>query len=178
MPSYRSARQNPEPSFFQRVAGTLGLGSDPGDGRPAEDVSEWLDMTLKEAYGLAEIPRDDDGDIPITYGSTEVFIRHGDPDSPFLEIFAPLLHDFRMSPDVYEAVNSISRQVPMAKAVVTDDNKQILLCADLLLIELSPDELMFTIEHIGEAADRFDTILHKRFGGEMVRDDDADEIDV
>ena len=108
MPNYRFPRETPQPSFLQRVAGTLGLGNEPADNPPAEDVNEWLDATLKEAYGLTEIPRDEDGDIPITCGSTEVFIRQADSESPFLQIFAPLLFDLTMSPNAYEAVNSIT----------------------------------------------------------------------
>ena len=82
-----------------------------------------------------------------------------------------------MSSEVYEAVNSINRQVAIAKAVVTEDKRQILLLAELMLIDLSPDELLFAIEEVGEAADHFDTILQKRFGGETMQDDDDDEID-
>ena len=75
MSNFRAAR-NVEPSFFDRVASTLGLGGASTAEGPTEDVNEWLDVTLKKVLGFTEIERDDDGDgdIPITYGSTVVFI--------------------------------------------------------------------------------------------------------
>ncbi|MGA5541268.1 T3SS (YopN, CesT) and YbjN peptide-binding chaperone 1 [Mycobacterium sp. NPDC051198] len=94
-------------------------------------------------------------------------------------MFAPLLADFTLTADVYEAVNSINSQVPMAKAVVVDDDKQIVLSAQLPVVgTLSADELMLVIEVVAEAADHFDSLLQKRFGGTTMLDDDGDEFDV
>jgi hypothetical protein len=157
----------------------LGLSDDHAEAPSTEDLDAWLESALKEAFGLFEIERDEDGDIPLPYGSSVVFIRHSDAESPFLEIFAPLLHGFTMSPEVYEAANSINAQVPLAKAIVDADSKQIVLTAELPLIDrLSSDDLVLCIELVSDAADRFDTLLQKRFGGNMMLEDDDDEIEV
>lgn len=166
-----------EPSFLQRVAGAVGLGDSP-ENAVNDDLDGWLDRTLKDELGL-KVQRDPDGDIPIPYGSAVVFIRKHDPESPFLQIFAPLLEGFTMSPEVYEAVNAINMRVTMAKAVVDADEKQILLTAFLPVIgTVSPDELMLTIELVAEAADHFDSLLQRRFGGKTMLDDEGDEFDV
>lgn len=166
------------PSFVKQIADRLGLGGN-GGARTTDDLDAWLKATLEQLLGVTDIQRDEDGDIPIPYGSAVLFIRHGDPEAPFLEIFAPLLGEFTMSPDVYEAVNSINAQVPMAKAVVDSDNKQIVLSAELPLVgTLSPDDLMLAVELVADAADHFDTLLQKRFGGNTMLDDDGDSIDV
>jgi hypothetical protein len=106
-----------------------------------------------------------------------LFIRPHEKDSPFLQIFAPLLRDFRFSPAVYEAVNAINVQIPMAKvAVVRDD--LIMLSSHLLTNTLSPTELLLAIDLLSSIADQFDTMLQKRFGGETMLSDDDDAIDV
>lgn len=174
--TFRSGRNN-EPSFLQRLAGTVRLGGGQQD-NSTDDLDQWLERTLKDALGF-KVQRDEDGDIAIPYGSVVVFVCQSDPESPFLEVFAPLLEEFHLSPEVYEAVNSINSQVSMAKAVVHADEKVITLSAELPLVgPLSADELMMTIELVAEAADHFDSLLQKRFGGKTTLDDDDGEFDV
>ena len=84
-----------------------------------------------------------------------------------------------MRPEVYEAVNSINLQVPLAKAIVETDSNQIILAVDLFLFDdLSPDHLMAAIDLIADRADYYDSRLQKRFGGKTMLDDDEDELDV
>jgi len=143
------------------------------------DLNDWVVATLKEAFGLSEVLRDSDGDIPIPRGSSVVYIRPHDGKSPFLQIFSPLLHGFRMSPEVYEAVNAINMKVPMAKAVVSGDGTSVFMDVQLLTGSLSAMEFLFAIDLIMGAADHFDTLLQKRFGGDtQMTDDDDDSIDV
>lgn len=67
----------------------------------------------------------------------------------------------------------------MAKAVVIEDEMQIVLSADLPVVgTLSSDELMLVIEIVANAADHFDSLLQKRFGGTTMIEDDGDEFDV
>ena len=103
-----------------------------------------------------------------------------DSELPLIRVFAPLLEDFTMRPEVYEAVNSINRQTPFAKAIVDAEIGQIVLAADLFVFDqMSSEQLMATIELVGENADHFDTMLQKRFGGTtMFDDDDSGEFDV
>jgi hypothetical protein len=161
------------------VAGTLGLGGEADSTASTDDLDTWLADTLKKAFDLRQVERDEDGDLFLTCGSSVLFFKQTDPEAPFLTIFAPLLLDFKMSDDVYEAVNSINTQVPMAKATVDADSTQIVLSIDLPLIDtLSPEDLVLAVEVVSEAADHFDTLLQKRFGGSTMLDDDDDEIDV
>lgn len=163
-------------SFFDRVAGVFG--SQDGSTRN-QKLDEWLEETLKREFKVDSIERDADGDIPIPCGSAVAFVRAFDEDPSRIHIFAPLLGDFTMRPEVYEAVNSINLQVPLAKAVVDTESNQIILAADLFIFdELSPDQLMATIELIADQADYYDSRLQKRFGGTTMLDDDEDELDV
>lgn len=163
-------------SFFDRVAGMFGSEDKPARSRK---LDEWLEETLKRELKVDSIERDDDGDIPIPCGSAVAFVRAYDEEPSRIHIFAPLLGDFAMRPEVYEAVNSINLQVPLAKAVVETDSNQIILAVDLFLFdELSPDHLMAAIDLIADRADYYDSRLQKRFGGKTMLDDDEDELDV
>jgi len=143
-----------------------------------KDFAGWVDAVLKDQLGIAEVYRDDDGDIPIPRGSAVVFIRILDKDSPFLEVFSPLIRGFEVSPDVFEAVNAINMQMPMAKATVFADSKEIVLSAHVLIDTLSTKELMFTLDMVSNAADHFDTLLQKRFGGTTLLQDSDGAIQV
>jgi hypothetical protein len=161
----------------------FGLFGGSKDEAPRNDqLDRWIEDTLKRELKLDQIERDDDGDIPVAWGSAVVFVSTIGVDSelPLIRVLAPLLEDFTMKPEVYEAINSINRQIPFGKAMVDPEIQQIVLAADLFVFDqMSPEQLMATIELIGENADHFDTMLQKRFGGTtMMDDDDANEFDV
>lgn len=148
----------------------------------SDQLDSWIEDTLKRELKVDKIERDGDGDIPIQCGSAMVFVQTVGVDSelPLIRVFSPLLEEFAMRPEVYESLNSINQQTPFAKAVVDPAIPQIELAAELFVFEqLSSEQLMATIELIGEYADRFDTMLQKRFGGATMFDDDEDgEFDV
>lgn len=160
-------------SLFNRVFGS-------GDDKRTGKLDTWLEETLKRELKVDSLERDEDGDIVLTHGSAAIFITVFDEENPCITIFAPLLEDFAMRPEVYEAVNAINRKTPFAKAVVEPDAPQIVLSAELHIFdELSVDQLMATVELIAERADHFDTRLQKRFGGKTwFADGDDDEFDV
>lgn len=143
----------------------------------SDQLDHWIEDTLKRELKLDEIERDDDGDIPLDCGSTVVYVRTLDVDSdlPLIRVFAPLLAKFTMKPEVYEALNAINRKTMLAKATVDPAIPQILLSADIFVFgEMSPWQLMSTIQLVGENADQYDTMLQKRFGGTTMFDDDDD----
>ena len=160
-------------SFFDRVFGSSGDNS-------ANQLDEWLESTLKRELKLDKIERDDDGDIVLVSGSAVVYVTTSDDETPWIGVFSPLLEDFAMRPEVYEAVNAINRNTPFAKATVDPDGPQIVLSAELHIFDgLSSEQLMATIDLIADRADHYDTRLQKRFGGQtMLDDDDGDEFDV
>jgi hypothetical protein len=161
----------------------FGLFGGSKDDAPRNDqLDRWLEDTLKRELEVDEIVRDEDGDIPVRWGSAMVYVSvmGVGTELPLIRVFAPLLEDFTVKPDVYEAVNSINRQIPFAKAIVDPEIGQIVLAADLFVFDqMSSEQLMATIELVGENADHFDTMLQKRFGGTtMFEDDDAGAFNV
>ena len=161
----------------------FGLFGGSKDDAPRNDqLDHWLEDTLKRELEVEEIVRDEDGDIPVRWGSAMVYVSvmGVGTELPLIRVFAPLLEDFTIKPEVFEAVNSINRQIPFAKAIVDPEIGQILLAADLFVFDqMSSEQLMATIELVGENADHFDTMLQKRFGGTtMFEDDDAGAFNV
>lgn len=148
-----------------------------GAGEFAE-LDDWIEAVLKDQFGLDEIRRDSDGDIPLPRGSSVLFVRPHETDSPFLEIFAPLLHGVDLTPEIYEAVNALNLRVPMAKALVVPDSRSVVLTASLLADTLSARELTYALRLVSDAADHFDSILQKRFGGDTMMAEQSEAIDV
>lgn len=168
--------------FAPRIQSTPLLGRIFGSGgeNRTSELDKWLEDTLKREFKVDEIARDEDGDIPIPHGSAVVYVHAADDNPPRIEIFSPLLEDFTMRPEVFAAVNSINRKTPFAKAYVDPDNAQIVLTAELYVFdELSPEQLMATIDLVADRADHYDSLLQKRFGGKTMLDDsEDDEFDV
>jgi len=161
----------------------FGLFGGSKDDAPRNDqLDHWLEDTLARELEVDEIVRDEDGDIPVRWGSAMVYVSvmGVGTELQVIRVFAPLLKDFTVKPEVYEAVNSINRQIPFAKAIVDPEIGQIVLAADLFVFDqMSSEQLMATIELVGENADHFDTMLQKRFGGTtMFEDDDAGAFNV
>jgi Putative bacterial sensory transduction regulator len=154
-----------------RLSAPESLLADVADVPPESDkLGEWLEATLKNELGLATVERDEDGDIPVMCDEAVVYVRQGEPESTFLTVAALLLEDFLMAPELFEAVNAINVQMPMAKTVVDVDRQQIVVSVDLPVIDtLSPHDLMLAIETVADAVDYYGTLLQNRFGGATAR---------
>lgn len=178
-PAARRINSTPESPPQSPPSTDAGGGSTaPAPAGAPSDFPSWVEAVLKDQLGLKEVYRDEDGDIPIPRGSAVAFIRTFDKDSPFLEIFSPLVRDLEITPDVYEAVNAINAQLAMAKATAFSESKQIILSVHVLIDTLSVKELMFALDWVSSAADHFDTLLQKRFGGTTLLKDDDGAIEV
>jgi type III secretion system-like peptide-binding chaperone len=162
-------RLRPSESLLEHIAEQIDF-ADAVASEP-DQLGEWLEKTLTSELGLATITRDEDDDIPISLGGPVVYVRQGGPGSSFVTVLALLLEDFDVSPCVYEAVNVINLEVPMAKTVVDADIRQIVMSIELPVIDsLSPDDLMLAVETVSDWAEYFDTLLQSRFGGATSRD--------
>lgn len=136
-----------------------------------DDLGRWLEATLKDKLGLDAIHRDADGDIPVSLGGPTVYVRQGEPGSEFVTVLALLLEDFGVTQFLFQAVNVINVETPMAKTVVDLDDRQIVMSVKLPVIDsLSPEDLMLAIETVSDWAEYWDTLLQASFGGATTRD--------
>jgi hypothetical protein len=162
-------RLSPPESLLAHIADQIDFTGAVASG--PDDLGEWLETTLKTELGLVTITRDEDDDIPISLGGPVVYVRQGVPGSSFVTVLALLLEDFEVSPCVYEAINAINLEVPMAKTVVDADLRQIVMSVELPVIDtLCADDLMLAVETVSDWAEYFDSLLQSRFGGATARD--------
>jgi hypothetical protein len=128
-----------------------------------------LDVTLAEVFG-EEVIRDADGDIPVRYGSTLVFVR-GDQEDNLLRVFSPIVREMPPDPAAFDAVNQINLQLPMGKAVVVEDGTGIVVDVTIPADSLSKESVRHVLDYVTEVGDYFDTILVDRFGGKTMLED-------
>lgn len=146
--------------LLERIPDTIDFGSDEEHG--CRDLGEWLERTLRKELGLVCVARDDDGVIPVPLGDNVVYVTEGDADAEFLTVSALLAEGFVPSFEVYEAVNAINSDTPMAKTVVTGD--QIVTTVHLPVIDtLSAADLVLALDIVGGVVERFAGRLQSRF---------------
>jgi len=162
-------------NMLGRRGGTKKAGARGQHSEECLTLDDFVSEAIKTGFKLKDVRHDEDGDIPIGYGSTVVYVRPHEEDSPFLYMWAPLLREFDVSPAVYEAINAINGEMPFARVILSDDPKIISLEVWLLVDSLSRDEVMFAVEFVGDAADHFDTLLQQRFGGYLADEDFDDD---
>lgn len=128
---------------------------------PAE-LYDALAATLRHVLTDATVHRDDDGDVPIRWGSTAVYARvlQG---APVIRFFAPVLTDLTPSPALLDAVNDINRQYLMISALW--DGHALVLTVDVPGRPYVGSHVLQALEVLGTAADDLDDELQARFGG-------------
>lgn len=139
-------------------------------------LDEFVAEALKSELKLKDIRRDSDGDIPIWFGSSVIFVSSHEEDSPFLSVWSTLLHDVEVTPGLYEAVNAVNANLEFAKLFIDEENRNIVMEAWLIVMGLlNREQIAFAVEYLGDAADHFDTLLQQRFGGYLASEDVDDD---
>lgn len=147
--------------LLERIPDAIDAGTD--EAEACRHLGRWLELTLRVEFGLACIARDDSGDIPVPLGDNVIHVQQGDGDAEFVTVWARLLDDVVLTSEVYEAVNAINVQTPLAKTVIADN--RIVTSVDLEVVDtLSPRDLVLAIEIVGRVAEQFGHRLQSRFG--------------
>jgi hypothetical protein len=148
--------------------------SDASDG-PKASLKEFVDETLMAFLGTSEINRDDDGDIPIRFGSAMVYVRVDEAtDRPSRVLFiCPLVSGIPKSPELFESLNEINLQLQLGRVVLSEG--RVTLEAELVADTMSPPELNWALDLVANASDYFDSKLVARFGGTASFDEEAED---
>ena len=126
---------------------------------------ELVDQVARAVAGLIgdeHIVYDNDGDIPIRFGTAQVYVR-ARQDQPIVEVFSILLGNVSQTSTLMDAVNDLNRRFPFTTAV-WQENVLILRRA----VPGSPfvsSHLMEAIAAVGHISDEIDEPLQARFGG-------------
>ena len=129
--------------------------------KPHQILSSVLEM-LQRVSGNPELSFDDDGDIPLRYGSTMVFVQaFGDP--PVIRVSSPVLRQVAGGADVDGAVAQLNRDSVFIKWVAAEGT--LYASIDLFGSPLQLDHVLNACGVVGGAADDLDEQLQERLGG-------------
>lgn len=145
---------------------TLRLQETPRDsGPPATeeiDVPATVLDIVRAMTGRDDLSRDQDGDVPLGYRDSVVFVRvFGQP--PLVRIFSPVVEDLDASPALHQAVAELNRQAELVRWLV--DGNAVVVLLDLFGEPLTPQHLVEGCRVIGEVASTTQDRLQAEFGG-------------
>jgi hypothetical protein len=128
----------------------------------AEELREAVVEALRSFTDLEDPTVDEDGDIPLRYGSALIILRVDD-EAPFVGLVSPLLTGVPTSPEVHEALNELTRshrQVRFYHATGT-----VHAAMDLIADPFVPDHLGSALAVMGTLCDETGRELQHRLGG-------------
>ena len=148
------------------------------EGNPVEHFRQWLLKNLKELDEEKHIEPDDDGDIPVDFGSARTYVSpRNNPLSA--DIYSILLENVSESPELLTAINKINCETPFIKVKYLVEEKQITLHHEVMAEFISTKGLAAHLNLISRMADSLDTELQRSYGGSMHgADNREDEQDV
>ena len=148
----------------------------PKPARPAAPRAEAEDMTRERLMALVDgaleqlidedtVHHDEDGDVPIRYGSTMAFVRVAE-DAPIVQVFAPVIWDVPSSAELLEAVNQLNSSIRFARARF-DAKGGVTLAAEVPGVPFSADHVVNAVKAVGFLADEQTEPFQDRFGGRV-----------
>jgi hypothetical protein len=130
-----------------------------------EDADELRDAVLealKSFTDLADPSADEDGDIPLRYGSALLILR-ADSDAPFVGLDSPLLTGIAPSVELHEALADLMRSHRQVRFYIAA--RTVHAAVDLIADPFVPDHLGATLAVMGRLCDETGPELQHRFGG-------------
>lgn len=135
--------------------------------RSAEELRAAVHLTLEAMLGsgedgTGELVVDEDGDIPIRWGSAVVYVRVLQ-ENPVIRIFSPLVRNVQVTDELRDAVNELNKDHLFINAFYADG--VVMLTADVPGAPFVPHHLVNLLNTVAETADSLDDQLHSRFSG-------------
>ncbi len=128
----------------------------------AEELAEQVALVVSELIDGDDIVYDSDGDIPIRFGTAQVYVR-ASKDQPVVDVFSILLGGVRPTPAVMEAVNDLNRQYRFTTALFHED--ALLLRRSVPGSPFVASHLLEAIAIVGHLSDEIDEPLQAKLGG-------------
>jgi hypothetical protein len=132
--------------------------------------------TLMESYlGTDELIVDDDGQVPVRWGTAVYRVRVGSDANPHVEVYAVAVEDVDADPGLFEALNTINRRLSHARAFWVD--RCVVVAGQLLGSSLTLESLGCTCDEVAAVADSEGVDLAGTFGGHVAVPADPDDSD-
>lgn len=141
----------------------------------AEILRPYVESVVREYLEIpegGELKKDDDGDIPIRWGSAIYYVRLVDRDPVLVRVFSVVLRGVELSHELLQELNETNQNVVSARVFWADGD--IVASLELPAETLDAGDFSYAAWAVGSLADWADTELQPRFGGEkMLEDEEA-----
>jgi hypothetical protein len=129
-----------------------------------EKLRTLVDDALARASGAETVDHDKDGDVPLRFGSTMVFVRVN-AEQPIIEVFAPVVWDIPPTFAVLGSVNELNQHVRFLRYVATETGVD--LRGELRGVPFDDAALADLVNAVGTMADQQTAAFQERFGGRV-----------
>lgn len=138
-----------------------------------EHLRALVDDALRPLFG-SEPEKDDDGDIPVPYGSSLVFVRV-ERDAPVVQVFSVVAEGVTDRERAQFEVNVLNRDLRFMKFILVED--RVLAQVHLPAWPFVPEHLRSMLTGMSQRIDELDEDLVARVGGRRAFEpsDDAEE---
>jgi hypothetical protein len=123
----------------------------------------YVERLLAEWLQTDDLVVDDDGDVPIRFGSALYYVGLVDRDPPLVRVWSTVLRDVEKSPELLDAINDVNTRIIQCRMFF--DDGAVTLATEVIAEELGKEELIEVCNAIATIADDFDDDLQGRFGG-------------
>lgn len=182
--------QSPNAEAIREIAapGNVQISESAPKGESPTSDDDALKTVIKKALAaislhfqvpVDKIHIDDDDDISIPWGSSNIFLRVCPGSSQEFTrymVFAPLLSGVDETPAVFELLNEVNKKLVMGSMTFASNHVTL---EDSVLSSISGESLGNLIEYIAVMADDYDNKLQQYLGGELFyRERNEDEVEV
>ena len=156
LPNLGVVREVPAPRPDKKVPASA-----PGS---REDLFAEVKEMMKKVLGLDAIVTDTDDDIPVRGERVISYVRV-QKDAAVVTVFAPVIWDIGLPPDILQTINGINGSIRYARA--TWDGKGVVLSADVSGTSLVFDQLATAFRAVSSLGDNYAKELQERYGGRV-----------
>ncbi len=96
---------------------------------------------------------DHDGDLPVRYRGAQFYVRIVGTTDPWVQVFSIAVTDVEASPELFEQVNQINREMHFARAFFV--NSQVLIETEIWADDVNPANFGHACANIAGATDAF-----------------------
>jgi hypothetical protein len=116
---------------------------------------------------------DDDGDLPVRFNGAQFFVRIVGSKDPWVQVFSVAMTDAVASPELFDELNSINRDMRFARAFFV--NGQVLIESEIWADDVNPANFQHACANIAGATDAFTPALTSHGGRAMFEASKSDD---
>lgn len=125
-------------------------------------VQSYVRDLLETMTGTRPEP-DADGDLPVSFGRAQFFVRVVHPADPVVQVFSIAVAEIEASNELLIALNEINLNIKFARAIHV--GRQVLIEFEIWGADVNPDNFAYACRTIGAATDTYAPPIVEKLGG-------------